>query len=269
MKRTVRGAIVAAVGAGMAAIMAPACVEYPQSIIVTGVTVLQPSDDGSCRADGTEQDRYIEGVVDVAVAQSYVATLAVENRLRASIDDSKARSETNNVYLLGASVRLTLASGEPLDSDPQKDGRGGNEFRTVGSGFLTPKGPGTISVNLLDSAAICQVARRVQERVTAGNLRPQDQSFQLIAYARVQAQTAGGLSIESQEFQFPVKLCWGCLVDLRLQNGRCFAESEDTESTPPCRRGQDQIVKCKDCEATSEYCATGNITKVLPGSCRP
>lgn len=272
MKRTVRGLILALVGAGIAAVASPACVEYPQSLVVTGVVVGDTSsaDNGGCLFEASNDTYYFDGTVDATVATSYVGTLRVENRMRDSANAAKGRVEANDLYILGATVRLTLPTGEPLATDPTKDGRSGNEFRTVSGGFVTAGDPGNVAVNLLDSAAICQISRQVQARIQGTDLRPQDQAAQVLAFVRVQAQTVGGLTVESQEFQFPINICWGCLVTLKLTNGECIPQASTATDGPKpvCRLGQDQSMDCTQCRSGSEYCRTGKL-QVLPAQCAP
>jgi hypothetical protein len=259
MKRTVRGAIVAILGGAIAAAMAPACVEYPQSIIVTRSVEPKRQDDGTCVADGGEA--LLNGVIDLEVNRSgYVASLVVQNQLRAASDPAKARVETGGVYLLGASVRLTYANGEPLDSTDS--GRPGNEFRTAGSGYIPPAGgEATITVNMIDGAAIESLKKRLGNPGAGdggvGVIRPDI----VIAYVRVQAQTLGGLSLESQEFQFPITVCSQCLVDFPrppISGNFCPPSDkpeEDAKATP-CTIGQNRRVSCTAC-TYSDYCKFG------------
>ncbi|HRG95955.1 MAG TPA: hypothetical protein PLR99_06895 [Polyangiaceae bacterium] len=272
MKRTVRGAIVAVVGALMAAGLAPACVEYPQSLVVTKVVVSKPDEEGVCLYDpGTPE--LITGRLDVAVADSYTATLVVKNQLRAAADPARNRVESSSVYLLGATVRQTV-DGVNLDAeiipnaDPKlaiDDGRTGNEYRTPGSGFVTPGGGQAIAtVDLLDSAAVKKL-RRLLAQQTAANPSVKSPTLTVIAFARVQGQTLGGLSIESQEFQFPITVCSKCLVsfprapDTANPDDKCpsppASATGSTEKIPgTCRVGQDSAFDCLLCKSTVPYC---------------
>lgn len=254
MKRTVRGAIVVVVGGLIAAAMAPACVEYPQAIVVTKV-VVPKAEKGAC-VISPETLGLVSGTLDIAVASGYTGSLVVENQLRKAKDDIKARVETSSIYLLGATVRLTLANGEALSSNTAQDGREGNEFRTEGSGFIKPNETSSITVNLLDRAAVSALTRRLGQ-----SPNPADKgALQVIAFARVQAQTLGGLSIESQEFQFPITICAKCLVDFVKVNPQvpCSppapAQGDTVEKV--CNPGQDTRVRCDQCEGFSEYCRT-------------
>ena len=257
MKRTVRGAIVAILGGAIAAAMAPACVEYPQSIVVTRSVEPKRQDDGTCVAD-TGGEALLNGVIDLEANRSgYVGSLVVQNQLRAAADPGKARVETGGIYLLGASVRLTYANGEALDSTDS--GRPGNEFRTAGSGYILPGGDATITVNMIDGAAVESLKKRLgKPGAASGEIRPDI----VIAYVRVQAQTLGGLSVESQEFQFPITICSRCLVDFPrppIAGEFCppSDKPEDEAKTTPCTIGQNRRVSCTTCKGYSTYCRTG------------
>lgn len=272
MKRTVRGAIVAVVGALMATGLAPACVEYPQSLIVTKVVVAKPDGDGVCLFDpGTPG--LVNGRLDIAVADSYRASLVVTNQLRTAADPGRNRVESSNVYLLGATVRQTI-DGVNLDAeiapnpDPKlaiDDGRTGNEYRTPGSGFVTPGGgQAIVTIDLLDSAAVKKL-RRVLAKQVAANPAVSSPTVTVLAFARVQGQTLGGLSLESQEFQFPITVCSKCLVDFPRApdttnpDDKCppppVSTTGATQTVPtPCRPGQDTAFDCILCKSTVPYC---------------
>ena len=252
MKRTVRGAIVAILGGAIAAAMAPACVEYPQSIVVTRSVEPKRQDDGNCVAE-TGTEALLNGVIDLEANRSgYVASLVVQNQLRAAADPGKARVETGGIYLLGASVRLTLVNGTPLLSS--RAGVIGNEFRTAGSGYVKPTEEATITVNMVDGAAIETLKQELGTGVPGG-IRPEV----VIAYVRVQAQTLGGLTVESQEFQFPITICSRCLIDFPagIAGDPCpdSEKPEDDAKNTPCTIGQNRRVSCRACKGYSTYCA--------------
>ncbi len=255
MKRSVRGAIAAVMGGLLAAGMSPACVEYPQGIVVTKVVVPKASTGDDFCVVNAEDLSLVSGIIDVAVANSYAASLVVKNQLTTAADPGRNRVETAAVYLLGASIRQTV-DGENLNAKAE-DGRGGNEYRTPGSGFVPPATSSTISVDLLDVAAVKELQRRLaaQNKGVAASLT-------VLTFARVQAQSLGGLSLESQEFQFPIQVCYGCLVNFTPGPGTvCEAPPKSatgTTSTGPknCRAGQDTAIDCYDPRCTTDFCKT-------------
>ncbi len=259
MKRTVRGAVVGVVSALGAAAASPACVEYPQSIIVLKTVEPELKEDTNTCVVSPGSEALINGVLDVEVNEGgYVGALIVKNQLRTAATTEKARVETSAVYLLGASVRLTFAGGQPVSSD--RGGQEGNEFRTSGSGYIAPGGEAGITVNLIDGAA----ARTIKAQLGSYLKRtpPSEPVDIVVANVRVQGQTLGGLSIESQEFQFPITVCRGCLVkffpDPARPENKCSVPAESAKDQKvPCNIGQNRQVDCNLCPATATFCTTG------------
>jgi hypothetical protein len=94
----------------------------------------------------------------------------------------------------------------------------------------------------------------------------------VITRITVFGQTSGGNNIESNEFQFPVDVCNGCLVTFpagsedpvkAAATGKpnCSATSTTTSSTStviPCVVGQDQVVACTLCQGKA-VCDPANV----------
>lgn len=113
-------------------------------------------------------------------------------------------------------------------------------------------------MNLLDSAAIAVLRERLNRPAANG----QPPAEQVLAFARIQAQTLGGLTVESQEFQFPITVCSKCLVDFPAPVGgeacplpTVVSAGEDKKKV--CNPGQDTRVSCLACRGFSEYCRNG------------
>ena len=72
---------------------------------------------------------------------------------------------------------------------------------------------------------------------------------------RVYGYTLGGDYVESDEFEFPVDICQGCLirfapqdVDPAFKAPNCAAAQGSTTSLPiPCNPGQDDTIDCSQC----------------------
>lgn len=262
MKRVIRGAVVAGLVGFVAAAASPACVEYPQSVVVTKVVVpTPPTGEGGtfCLVDPSANG-LVSGKLDVFVRQNYRAQLVVRNQLRPTASKDKGRVETNNVYLLGATVRLTTVDGLPLDGGAL---RSGNEYTVQGSGFIIPtdsgEGIGSIEVSLIDLAAAKTLLTRLNSDIDRGVVNP---VTVVLAYVRVNGQTLGGLKVESQEFQFPIEVCAGCLLNYKEDAPglgcslpvKSATGGTATAKTGPCEPGQDQGVDCNFCASTSPYC---------------
>src|SRR5262249_39661962 len=73
-----------------------------------------------------------------------------------------------------------------------------------------------------------------------------------IAYVKVYGQTLGGVSVETNEIQFPIYVCHGCLVSIpsgAATTNYCAGgtTSASTNVKVPCVQGWDQVVDCSLC----------------------
>ncbi|MEO6420576.1 MAG: hypothetical protein ABIP39_14275, partial [Polyangiaceae bacterium] len=154
------------------------------------------------------------------------------------------RTETANVTLQGAIVRVTDASGTEIKS-----------FTSLSSGFVAP-GNGT-------TASFGSIAVTLIDPATSDLLRstlPAHGSKLLVAYFKIFGQTLGGTSVETDEFQFPINVCNGCLVVFPAgsQDEALFAVEKKpncksataatTMMATPCVIGQDVPIDCRTCQ---------------------
>ncbi|HVJ19095.1 MAG TPA: hypothetical protein VM686_26935 [Polyangiaceae bacterium] len=222
--------------------IAAGCADNESMMFIIGVAditgsdcVLAPSSDGPFIGLGT---------LDVAIRDTYIAALVVGNQLTERGSRNQLRTETSRVRLEGAEVTLEDAGGAQLA-----------EFTSLGSGFVHPAAGtdpsyGGFFTNLVPPGA---------------NL-PEGQ---YVASIRVFGTTLGGQEIESGELRFPIDICNGCLVyypgealDASVAGGDPYlcATSPATAVDPEgagagtCNAGQDQMVSCVTCAASSPVC---------------
>ncbi len=235
---------VAAVG-GLSIAFTPACVENDQSIYIRQVMAPpQNRQNGVCVYTPDQTQAAIgEGILDVAVRSTYTATMLVGGQLMARGDQLNVRAESNRAHVNGGVVRVTGADGSFI-----------GEFTSVGSGFVDPglnnqPSFGLATLTLLDAA-------------TTAGIRVQGTDSRLvIANVKVFGQTLGGVDLESGEFQFPIRICSGCLVDFSggddpanpgLDCNLPVAAGSGGATALPCRPGQDEATPCQLC--TSDVC---------------
>ncbi len=227
-----------------AAAAAPACVHNDTSVFIhsvkapptkTGLDICEYTNDPTGAALST-------GVLDVAFRQTYDAYLLVGSQLASKGSVERNRTESNRVLLQGATVRVTDSAGTEISS-----------FTRLGTGVIEP-GTGTLpsfgvfSTVLIDPTAIAYVSRTLQPNTKK----------RLVAFVRVFGETLGGVSVESNEFEYPVDVCYRCLVKftsdtvdkaLALTTGHtnCKATAVATATSLPCFPGQDQDFLCTSC----------------------
>lgn len=245
-----------------AAAAAPACVHNDKTIFIRSVQA--PPDKtgpGGCEytPDPTALTRP-SGRLDLAFANTYDATLLVGSQLAPRASTEQGRAESNRVLLQGATVRVTDSTGNEISS-----------FTRLGSGVLEPGAGTSPSYGLLQTTLIDPGATEyVRKTLEVNGLR------RLVAFVRVFGETLGGTSVESNEYEFPVDVCFRCLVrftpeteDKALadtqKHPNCKGAAAGTASLP-CRPGQDQSFLCTTCSGLAVCDPTYTGTPQTPGT---
>lgn len=226
----------------VASLLAASCADNDSSLYLQGVLAPPQSQGGVCAytADSNQAMRS-SGVLDVGLLTTYSPTFLLGNQLRAAQSTEQAKSETNRIVVSGVVVRLTDAGGTEIAN-----------FTSLGSAFVDPASgdrPGfaTMSVTIIDDAT----GRGLASSVGRSDIR------KVIAYVKAFGRTLGGKDIESNELQYPIDVCNGCLpffpadsVDqikaAQENKPNCDAVEASTVATP-CVVGQDQPVDCRLC----------------------
>jgi hypothetical protein len=245
MKPFIRRAVVAVLAVGSAALTSPGCADSESMIFIRQVQARVSSGSGGCTADNSPSSLFITGgTLDVAFRLQYSAALLVGNQLVPRGNSSQLRTETSRIALQGAVVRVQDANGA-VQWGP---------VTVPGSGFIDPASGANASYGvtetiLLGSEYGARLAAELQGQ--PGLIR------HLTAVVKVFGRTLGGLNVDSGEWQFPLSVCYGCLIsfpreadDLKLmtQPNCQLAASTGTSIAPPCVVGQDDTVDCRICK---------------------
>jgi hypothetical protein len=178
------------------------------------------------------------GVLDLSVGSyGYRAEFLVGNQMAAQANSQQLMSETSTVTLQGAVVRITNAAGQQLTT-----------FTNLTSGTIYPATgdvPGYVptSAEIVDAQTL-KTDPDITSKVTNGNLPLNQRGIvRLVTYTRFFGYTLGGRYVESNEFEFPVDVCFGCLV---VRASSCGATN--ASEALPCVIGQDlELVEpCED-----------------------
>jgi hypothetical protein len=186
------------------------------------------------------------GVLDVALRQTYEGGFLVGNQMVPQVNSNQLQTETSFVTIQGAVVRVTDRLGHVL----------GMPFTRLTAATIPPSSGGVpgfapIFVTIVDQSAL-QASSDVQQ-LTAG----QGGSVRLVTYVRFFGKTTGGQSVESNEFEFPIDVCSGCLVSNYLPPS-CVVTATSMQSAQtqvPCIIGQDLPVDCSVVCADLPGCA--------------
>ena len=180
-------------------------------------------EDEACVFDPAGEACVGEGVLNLAIANSYKQSFRVESGLKPRERDVPPLGETNGIQVRSAKVDIRLPSGERIPSGHDAP----NPFRVVASGYIPPDEVGAVSLNLITpnhALVLKEVAKTYSQIVLA---------------VQIEGRTSGDQKITAGEYIWPVRLLQG------FPNERC-------ERRPYCStmRGQDQFATA--CESTIE-----------------
>jgi hypothetical protein len=189
-----------------------------------------------------------EGVVDAAVRDNYTMEILVGSQLAPVSDQPNLRSESNRAHINGAVIRVTDANGGAI-----------GEFTSIASGFVDPGQNNAASYGLAGVTALdAPTLQKAAAGVAAGTNRL------VVANVKVFGKTLGGQDVESGEFQFPIRVCNGCLIDFSTGDGPadgldCTQPLTTTTTTGtavviPCNAGQDEATPCQLCRDRKAAC---------------
>jgi len=255
MKRTVRkvfGSLFAAAGGALLLGIAPGCADSESVLFIRQVQIPQKSSGNTCTVDTSPTSSHrAAGVLDVAIASQYRASLLVGSQLvdRGSKDD--LRTETSRVQMEGSEVYLTDSAGRTI----------GGPYTVPSAGLIDPANGSNPSFGLVESVLVDSVtASKLASELSA---QPRGTIRRLTSHVRVFGRTLGGTEVESGEWKYPIDVCFGCLVTYpreadspSIQGPDCLATG-DEEPAVPCEPGQDESVDCRICHAlasSSDVC---------------
>ena len=224
-----------------AATIGPGCAEPESSLFVRQVVAVQPPD---CIARPEAGGLFLgTGVLDVGLRDEYRGTLLVGNQLVPNGSQDLVRTEANRIALQTATVRIEDVAGTVL-----------SDFEVPVTGFVDQSnggepGYGLATLPLIDSGAVGKIRAGLAKGA----------SKRLVTFVQVIGRSLGGSEIKSNEFQFVVQACNGCLIqfppdaDDPTQDGPdCLAATDSSSQgnvDTPCAIGQDSLVDCRLCRS--------------------
>lgn len=244
--------LVCALAAGAAA---PACTDNDQSIFIRNA--LAPAtnrQNGSCTyTDDPQQPALFEGTLDVGVRDNYFGVYLVGNQLIPRGDPLGPRAESSRAHINGGIVRVTRTDGTLI-----------REFTSSSTGFADPQNNnqpdyGLMGLITVDAPTSAILRDLLNAEAAAARVNVRTLSIQILANIRVFGRTLGGTELESAEYQFPIRVCNGCLVTFpagvndstKDPRPNCLGTPTNTTTSGdvafPCFAGQDEGVNCKTC----------------------
>jgi hypothetical protein len=183
------------------------------------------------------------GVLDLDFRDTYDAVYLVGNQTVPVGNPSTPNTETSIITIQGGIVRITDSAGNQLKTYTRYTSA------TIDPLQGTDPSYSPVFLTILDADTVESFRSTVSQ--------PQRPEVRLVTYVRVYGNTLGGDYVESDEFEFPIDLCQGCLIrfapqdiDPNLKAPNCHAANATSASSLPipCNPGQDDTIDCSQCQ---------------------
>jgi hypothetical protein len=233
----------------------PACAHNDGSLFVSGVLYPPTPAAGLCVYTAAPTSQILSrGLVDASLTDSYTPYFLLGSALIAQGDPTTPQAETSRLTLQGVDVRVV----DPVDNSEWMNAD------VLAAATIAPATGATpayeaIQASVMDAKAIAHfnptgstVASKLAE-----------------VYVKFYGTTLGGQYVESDDFLFPVDVCYGCLISFPpgaivkynptgtppvLVSPYCSGAVASTSQTAACILGQDQQVDCQKCYGISPVC---------------
>jgi hypothetical protein len=225
------------------AVLPSACVRNDSTVFIRECMVVQ-HDTCVGPTPSASTQFWTSGLLDTRYRQRYDCFALVENQLVARGDPTKARTETSRIEFYEAEVQiLTPDTATPANgySVPK------SQFSIPVTGFADPgtgadPGLGTVGINMIDAATAAALGK---EAVANNTL------VTVVASVVLHGKTLGGTEVQTNEFRYPLDICYGCLCDSSAVVAPETCAAPVSQPASDCELGQD--VKY-DCRLTRENC---------------
>ncbi len=194
----------------------------------------------------------LSGSLDLNIANiDYDLIPVVRSNLLQRASTAPFRGETNSMYVHSAIIKITGADGQPLEF-LRDGGRYLGEYTVasesifVNAGNATSPGEGVGAMTILP--------RSITEALRQGLTDAGIDLLEVIVTIKPIGRTAGGVEISGLPFQWPVRLCRGCMAicttcmnAMGVSTARGLSEAEKLLLENSCKPGQDGYPYTRSC----------------------
>jgi len=249
MKKMTAKRINIIVGAALCGLFVSCPTNHPTSLVLLESMAMSRQSQCTIQASGKLQ--YIKpfGILDLAVTNHYYLFPHILNNMTKSMNISQTTTqdlgvESNFINILGATVRLEIPMDIYKKATPKQkavlytamtDG-----YFVPASGGLQPEQDGTSELEVI-RPDVGKVLRSIFKTIAAPDPCATP-SAEVYVYVKMEAVvTFTGRRLTSNEYMFPIRLCWGCLVKYIVE------DPKNTDIVPqgnsaPCLPGQDETM---------------------------
>lgn len=200
-----------------------------------------------CAASAAGGEFLSFGTMDLLLTNQYWARLHFRNMLLpiGTLTGESPASLVNEVHYMSvqrAKIFVNVGEFSPGKSDSKTDAQLAYKYQFTGvesfaNSWAEPQADATISVQLITPELGAYFMKKMKA-LKGDALSNKYPAIWITVYASLVAETQDRNVITSNEFSFPIQLCWGCLV-------RPFCSSEVTDI--PCLIGQEEPVDAVVC----------------------
>ncbi len=211
------------------AAMTTGCTDAETSIFVQRVIRPEASETGCVWDANPDGEGLLRANLDVGLATSYRAVLAVGNQLIRRGDEDTLKPESNRVQFFEVEVEVFNFEGASLST-----------FKVPATGFADPSAGPTPSYGAVDAVLVDSVAA---SQFTGGG---QIVGQTIVSRVIVRGITLGGTEVQTAPWDFPIKIKQ---IDPNNATLSCkTADTCDDERIQVCDVGQDVRPDCRDVE---------------------
>lgn len=202
--------------------------EDAASFVVTGVLAVTQQEQCMARADARRMR--FRGILDTWMRNRYYLYPVLQSYLISTTDFGPLYGENYTIQVLGAHITFSY----PANLDAATKALLSESYFTTGTGMVKPTSTGIAEVMIIPPEVGNALAAEPFTRATG---------FEIVAHVRIEGQLMDGTIVQTNEYQFPIDICWGCLYQVVTDDCSAFREAQDMK--PPCRIGQDEGVDCR------------------------
>ena len=221
--------------------------------------------DAECKYVNLATESLPSGTVDLALAPTYSLNLVAQNRLTNNVTANNLKpsdgfSVTTTINLTSLSVRYIDVDEVDIGLDPEVNIPVSGVLPVLASTTSSTTRTGTVvlpEITVLDPQMVQILSQNnLFRRVTPSGKVVTRGNFKIVLAMRLYGKTLDGKEVQSNEVQFPVNVCVGCLVTSSAQTscGAGLLES-DTKLLDACPSmiGHDDVyVSCSLCEQVAQ-----------------
>lgn len=250
----------------------------PQATLVNGIL--------QCTYSGS-QNFYLDGVMDVALSREFKFVASVRNNLPSlqlinGSGPTSLRLDPNAVNITSVHVEMVRSPSTKATSpfslanntikvNKTITGQNRTQWDIPTSGFIQPNSKGLIGINLVPDfeAPGKPVGAEWQQRFF--NFTDRARTVErVVLKLQLSGKTAGGNNVVSGTMEYPLDVCWGCLLSVpgnpnvtpEEQWQLCSTMALPKEFQPPCAPGNYDVLPCT---YYCLVCAKDESTKTGPG----